>query len=508
MNFTDIIALALRNLRQAKVRTILTMLGVIIGVGAIVTMVSFGIGLQQNLLRDAFARIDLFTSITIIGPGADTLLALSDNRAGRDGRDEENGAATAPPPARLLDEAALAELRAIPGVRYVQPQIIYQGIVRFDGRTRRIGIGGAPQTPEELEYNPRFTDLLAGRHLQPAPATPAGAAAPGEIVITERFLANMRRKPGSPRQGGGPFRPAPLKSEDERRREAAEVIGQELTLLTLPGAPANDDNQSVFGIPLPGDARPATAANTPNTQGYQERVYRIVGVLRTGDGIDFMPGGNALVWLPFAEVEQLRELQGDPLRQLGEMIAGESGYQNVELRVADLARVESVREELRRRGFNFFSLSNQLEEVKRVFLIVNASLALIGGLALLVASFGISNTMIMSIRERTREIGIMKAIGGSDGEIMRIFFVEAGLIGLAGGVIGLCAGWGVDRIANLLANRWIARQAGQGLRQIDFFSIPWYLAAGAILFALLVSLIAAIYPARHAARVDPVVALR
>jgi len=114
----------------------------------------------------------------------------------------------------------------------------------------------------------------------------------------------------------------------------------------------------------------------------------------------------------------------------------------------------------------------------------------------------------MSIRERTREIGIMKAIGGTDGEIMRIFFVEAGLIGLAGGVIGLCAGWGVDRIANLLANRWIARQAGQGLRQIDFFSIPWYLAAGAILFALLVSLIAAIYPARHAARVDPVVALR
>lgn len=499
MNFTDIIALALRNLRQAKVRTVLTMLGVIIGVGAIVTMVSFGIGLQQNLLRDAFARIDLFTSITIIGPGADTLLALSDNQARRDGRDEENGAGAAPSPARVLDEAALAELRAIPGVRYVQPQIIYQGIVRFDGRTRRIGIGGAPQDPEGVEYNPRFTDLLAGRNLQLAPATP------GEIVITERFLANMRRKPGGPRQGGGPFRPAPLKSEEERRREAAEVIGQELTLLTLPGAPANDDNQSVFGIPLPGDAR---TRSTGNTQGYQERVYRIVGVLRTGEGIDFMPGGNALVWLPFAEVEQLRELQGDPLRQLGEMIAGESGYQNVELRVADLARVEAVREELRRRGFNFFSLSNQLEEVKRVFLIVNASLALIGGLALLVASFGISNTMIMSIRERTREIGIMKAIGGSDGEIMRIFFVEAGLIGLAGGVIGLCAGWGVDRIANLLANRWIARQAGQGLRQIDFFSIPWYLAAGAILFALLVSLIAAIYPARHAARVDPVVALR
>lgn len=502
MNLTDIISLALRNLRQAKVRTVLTMLGVIIGVGAIVTMVSFGIGLQQNLLRDAFARIDLFTSITIIGPGADALLAQSDRPdGGTDGRPDENGSAPESQPPRVLDEAALAELRAIPGVRYVQPQVVYQGIVRFEGRTRRIGIGGAPEEPKEIEFNPRFNDLIAGRYLNPTPA----AGQPAEIVVTERFVSNMRRKPGSPRQGGGPFRPAPLKSEDERRREAAEIIGQELTLLTLPSpaSPARkSENESVFGIPVPDDSRPQ------NTEGYDERIYRIVGVMRTGEGIDFMPGGNALVWLPLSAVEELRERQGDPLRQLGELIAGETGYQNVELRVADLAGVEPVRAELRRRGFSFFSLSNQLEEVKRVFLIVNASLALIGGLALLVASFGISNTMIMSIRERTREIGIMKAIGGTDGEIMRIFFVEAGLIGLAGGVIGLIAGWGVDRIANLLANRWIARQAGQGLRQIEFFSIPWYLAAGAILFALLVSLIAAIYPARHAAKVDPVVALR
>jgi ABC-type antimicrobial peptide transport system permease subunit len=207
-------------------------------------------------------------------------------------------------------------------------------------------------------------------------------------------------------------------------------------------------------------------------------------------------------------VRRLRDAQGDSLRQLGEMLTGETGYQNAELRVVDLAQVEPVRNELKRRGFNFFSLSNQLEDIQRVFLIVNASLALIGGLALLVASFGISNTMIMSIRERTREIGIMKAIGGADGEIMKIFFVEAGLIGFAGGLLGLFGGWAVDRIANLLANQWVARQAGQAIRQIEFFSIPWYLAAGAILFALVVSLIAAIYPARYAAKIDPIRALR
>ncbi|MGH9842752.1 MAG: ABC transporter permease, partial [Blastocatellia bacterium] len=170
--------------------------------------------------------------------------------------------------------------------------------------------------------------------------------------------------------------------------------------------------------------------------------------------------------------------------------------------------IKPVTEKLTQMGFRPFSVTTQLDEIERIFLIINSSLALIGGIALLVASFGISNTMIMSIRERTREIGIMKAIGGSDGEVMRIFFVEACLIGLFGGMLGVAAGWAIDRVANSLANRYVAQQAGQAMRRIEFFSIPWYLSLGAILFAVVISLIAAIYPARHAAKVDPIKALR
>ena len=81
-------------------------------------------------------------------------------------------------------------------------------------------------------------------------------------------------------------------------------------------------------------------------------------------------------------------------------------------------------------------------------------------------------------------------------------------IGLTGGALGVLGGWGIDRVANTLANRWILRQVGQAVRRIEFFSIPWYLSAGAILFALVISLIAAIYPAMRAARVDPIKALR
>src|SRR5262249_54796643 len=93
MKFTDIIALAWRNLRQAKLRTSLTVVGVIVGVAAIVTMVSFGLGLQNNLLRDALARIDLFTSITVIGPSADAMLAMQDRAPETAGA--ENGADSA-----------------------------------------------------------------------------------------------------------------------------------------------------------------------------------------------------------------------------------------------------------------------------------------------------------------------------------------------------------------------------------------------------------------------------
>jgi ABC-type antimicrobial peptide transport system permease subunit len=172
--------------------------------------------------------------------------------------------------------------------------------------------------------------------------------------------------------------------------------------------------------------------------------------------------------------------------------------------VIDPSRVREVEQHIKKLGFNSFSLTNQIDEIRYVFLIVNGALALLGGIALLVASFGIANTMIMSILERTREIGIMKAIGGSDGEIMRIFFIEASLIGFAGGVVGVISGWGVDRIANYYVNKYVVKQAPW----VEFFSIPWYLAASAIAFAVLVSLIAAIYPAMRAARVDPIKALR
>jgi putative ABC transport system permease protein len=138
-------------------------------------------------------------------------------------------------------------------------------------------------------------------------------------------------------------------------------------------------------------------------------------------------------------------------------------------------------------------------------LILDVLLGLIGSIALAVASLGIVNTMVMSILERTREIGVMKAIGGSDWDIRKIFFVEASLIGLAGGVVGVFLGWSVDKIIGFAANYYIQRQGGT---PAQMFFTPWWLVAGGIGFSIFVSFIAGSYPANRAARIDPIKALR
>jgi len=521
MNFADIIALALRNLRQAKLRTSLTVIGVVVGVAAIITMVSFGIGLQRNIIGQAFARLDAFTAITVVGADANDLLVLNEGRTAtdEDADDDKTVEEETPEPTpnqqensrqlrrarRMLNDETIAEIQRLDGVRFVAPIVTFTGYTRFNDRTRFQLVAGAMPGNE-----PRFKTFLAG--------TGFTSETSDEAVVNENFLsaftaeAFRQRRNNRGATGNGPFQTAPNKTDAERQSEAQAVIGKEIILLSLPTGQATGAGDSIFGIPLLNfpTRTPQQEANSPDESRFERHVFRIVGVLKNDGGINFNPFGNADFYLPMGQAKQLRLANLSPVERMGGALVGQSdeAYRAIELRVADPSHIKPVTQKMEQMGFRAFSVTTQLEEIERIFLIINSSLALLGGIALLVASFGISNTMIMSIRERTREIGIMKAIGGSDGEIMRIFFVEASLIGLFGGSLGVVAGWGIDRIANLLANQWIARQTGQAIRYVEFFSIPWYLWTGAILFAVVISLLAAIYPARSAAKVDPIKALR
>jgi len=252
------------------------------------------------------------------------------------------------------------------------------------------------------------------------------------------------------------------------------------------------------------------------------RTFRISGVLDSkpnkegagqGGRIGLMSGAS--IYIPLRAARQWTVTHRSPMNEVALALARQSGqlgesqtegYFSAVIRVDDPVALTPVRQRLTELGLSSFSIVDELDQLRTVFLILDSVLGLLGGISLLVASFGIANTMIMSILERTREIGIMKAIGAEDREIKLIFFVEAAVIGITGGVLGTLAAWCVDGIANRLAYRFVLKP--QGASFIDFFSLPPWLSASAILFAVVISILAALYPAARAARIDPVRALR
>ena len=495
MSFLDILHLALRNLRQAKLRFFLTTMGVIVGVAVIVTMVSFGLGLQQNMLS-RFRALDLFNEIRVFGKNVFSMaVAGVDPKLKRDETPGERRGGSFRPdksPTRILDDAALAEIASIPGVAYIEPDIGFTTFVRSNGRVVPLPVNGV-SIPN---YSSRFKNFVAGQMISGADAD--------EVVIDD------------------------VAAETLGFAKPADAVGQIIEFL----APANEkrDNSkeespsqakeeeggfSFFGIPLEEDNQSAP------TGSIVAHTFKISGVLDSkpkdgagqGGRIGLMSGASIYAPLPAARQWTIdhRNPMGEVAlalaRQSGQLGQGQTeGYFSAVVRVHDPVALTQVRKRLTELGFGSFSIVDELDQIRTVFLILDSVLGLLGGISLLVASFGIANTMIMSILERTREIGIMKAIGAEDREIKLIFFVEAAVIGVCGGVIGALLAWGIDAVANRLAYRFILKP--QGASFVDFFSLPPWLSASAILFALIVSILGALYPAARAARIDPVRALR
>src|SRR5215212_10803403 len=404
MSFFDILHLALRNLRQAKLRAILTTMGVIVGVAVIVTMMSFGLGLQRNMLG-RFKALDFFNEIQVFGQGLSTLAGLDRSSRGPEG-ERRNDRRSDKSPTRILDDAGVKEIAAIPGVAYVEPSVSFPAYVRSNGKLLTQYVGGA-NIPNAAT---RFQHFAAGKMISSPTAD--------EAVVSERFIREF-----------GYDKPA-------------DAIGKTLELLAPPDEKddAEEETPNFFGIPLDDPGLDESSA------GIQTRTFRISGVLseiKEGAGQGglrgLMPGAGIYVPLQIAHSWSLQHrgpLGQEALglaRQGGNLAAGQTeGYEVAVVRVADPAQLTEVRTKITELGFGSFSIVDEIDQIRTVFLIIDSVLGLLGGISLLVASFGIANTMIMSILERTREIGIMKAIGAEDREIKLIFFVEAAVIGFTG----------------------------------------------------------------------------
>ena len=182
------------------------------------------------------------------------------------------------------------------------------------------------------------------------------------------------------------------------------------------------------------------------------------------------------------------------------------GYDQIAVRARSLNDATHVVDWMDQQGFTVRSLKTVLDMANRGMVLVQTMLASVGTLALLVASIGIANTMIMSVYERTREIGILKAVGAAPGQVRTLFVIEASLIGFLGGVIGTLLGWLLGIGLNVLILEILEWQDVNV--QGTFFVVSWWLVVGALAFATLVGLLAGLYPAARAANLPPLEALR
>ena len=229
---------------------------------------------------------------------------------------------------------------------------------------------------------------------------------------------------------------------------------------------------------------------------------RVIGVMaESGGERDFS------IYMPIRNVQDLNTWATGQRPNINR-----DGYSQALVKVESAEVATAVEQEITRQGFFVFSFQSVLSSINVIFLIIQIVVGGIGGLALIVAAFGIANTMIMSIYERTREIGLMKAVGATNRDVMLIFLAEAGAIGLIGGIGGVIFGVLLGQIGGFVGQQFLLAQIAQsggspeGVDALVY--TPLWLPIFALIFAALVGVLSGIYPALRAIRLDPIAALR
>jgi putative ABC transport system permease protein len=463
----DMAELAVRNLRESILRNSLTTVGISVGVASLVAMLSLGIGLQQ-LAGRRLQKSGLFDTVVVT--------SRRDLR-GFNREQEENGPSPAESP--TLNESARQKIAQLPDVIEAYPDIRFITELRYEDKPHLAMMAGLPFSAKN---NDAF-DGMQGNFF-------SSDTAP-EVILQKSFAAQLLGK--TPKAG----------SEEVSVAELAKpLLGKQLTMRYAERT----------ATPAAGDAKEAPPANSAenNLAGTaysvvsREATLKIVGVCDLDP--DSMRGqARARIFLPLKLAQNLHVMQPSDLRDTTNITNAAPAYMTVEVHVKSPTQVQPVEDAIKKMGFNTFSIVDATRSLRQFFAVLDLFLGIFGSLALAVASIGIINTLVMAILERRREIGIMKAIGASDGDVKGLFFAEAGVMGVFGGFVGVALGWTIGRVINLGTNVYLKRQHFPP-EQIWF--VPWWLVMGAIVFSIVVSLLSGLYPASRAARLDPVQALR
>lgn len=465
MKTPDLAELALRNLRESVLRNSLTTVGISVGVASLVAMLSLGIGLQQLASR-RLVRSGLF----------DTVVVSSRREMRGMGREEERNG-PAPGESRVLDEAARAEIERLPNVSEAYPDIRFMTELRYDEKPHLTMISALPESS-------RSNDAFEG--MQGSFFSSDTAA---EVILQKSFAEELLDK--TPPLGA----PEPSVAELGKPLLGKELVMHYAQREAAPAPQAANSPNSAAETGISGDAYSVVS---------REQKLKIVGVADL-DPESMRGPMRARVFLPLKLAESLHVMQPTDLRELSHAASGQPVYSSVSVRVKNPSQVQTVEDAIKKMGFTTFSILDATRSLRQFFAILDLFLGIFGSLALAVASIGIVNTLVMAILERRREIGIMKAIGASDGDVKSLFFAEAGAMGVLGGIVGVMLGWAIGQVINFGTNLYLKRQS---LPPEHFWAVPWWLVAAAIAFAFVVSLVSGLYPAGRAARLDPVQALR
>jgi putative ABC transport system permease protein len=443
----DLGELAVRNLREALLRNSLTTLGIGVGVASLVAMLSLGVGLQ-NLATERLARSGLFNAIFVTP------------RTNFEGYSRADGQPPPPPgESRALDESARTDLAKLPNVTEVYPDIRFPTEIHYDGSPYATIVAGVPASGNA---DSAF-DGMKG-HFFSSPSA-------DEAILQIDLARQLSKQPDS-------------------------LIGGEISLRYAQREPLPPER----GSGKPGDDASAGFSIVPH-----EEKLRIVGTVETEPEGGFGGFGRGRLLIPLAVAEKLRATQSNDLRDLLRDTPAKRTYESLTVRVTGASQVQEAETAIKAMGFAAYSLLDATRSLRLVFAVFDLLLGIFGSLALIVASLGIINTLVMAILERRREIGVLKALGAADSDVQRLFFVEAGAMGLAGGLFGVVLGWLIGLGINLGTRIYLMRQ---NLPAVSVASVPLWMIAAAIAFSIGVSLAAGIYPASRAAKLNPIEALR
>ncbi|MCD5415252.1 MAG: ABC transporter permease [Clostridiales bacterium] len=473
MNNVELSKMGLRNLFRRKLRTSLTVMGVVVGTASVVIMLSLGIGLQESFMQNLERMGDLRV-ITVHQQHRHHEMEVKYGSGGSRSRSEET---------KKLNEETIKEIEAFPGVmavmRMTETHLKFTS-GRYETHLNVMGINS--EVMEHFDFN-----IKEGRLLNDSDTN--AVVFGGQVAMQFYNPREMHKGGGGGMHfgGGGEF----IDGEFVMPKPPVDVLNDSVFMSFDTHHIASFDGQESTAPKRPKRIR-IEAVGLLDDQQFDEFSW---GVMMDIDYLEKLITDN----------ERRQGTSGGSNRQRGR---DEKQYNRIRVRVEDIEDVKGVQEYIRNMGFNAHSLGDMVEEMKGFSRTVQAVLGGIGAIAFLVAALGITNTMIMSIYERTREIGVMKVLGCKLVSIRNLFLFESAMIGFFGGLIGLGISYGISLLLNLILGPMMGGGMVGGEENIRISVIPIWLAFAGVMFSMLVGLISGYYPARRAMKISALKAIK